>query len=334
MRRISPPRRGANSSTFGINSIESAALTNHPAVTIVVPIYNGSKYLSDTLKSLLSQTFGDFELLAIDDGSTDDSASIVRSFQDKRVRLIQKTNGGLCAALNRGITEARAPYIARSDQDDISAPSRIERQMRVMQDHPDAIGLFAYSTKFGGKHSWANADKIVMTEGALKEYDPMLDGCMLGSTMFARTAELQSIGGFRQEYYPADDWDLEFRMAQTGKVLILCEPLIAYRFQTSANTYRVFAEMCEKTRWTKDSYWRRLKSMPELTLEEFTLSQPQDFWSRLKRYRKDSSKLRMRIAGQRYLDGRYVAAAGHLVVSVLLHPADLARRVKHYLFRS
>jgi glycosyltransferase involved in cell wall biosynthesis len=304
-----------------------------PEVTIVVPIYNGSAYLFETLDSLLSQTFGDFELLAIDDGSTDASSDIVRSFKDERVRLIEKENGGLCTALNLGIAEARAPYIARSDQDDISFPERLERQLQVMAAHPDALGLFAYSTKFGSKHRWSNADKTVMAPGELKEYEPMKDGCLLCSTMFVRTGALRSIGGFRQAYYPADDWDMECRLAEAGKVLVLREPLIAYRFQTGANTYRMFGTMREKARWTKDSYRRRLQSIPELTFDEFRLSQPNDLWSRWGRYCRDSSKLHMRTAGQRYLDGRYVAGAGHLLAAVLLNPAEIAGRIKRYFTR-
>src|SRR5580700_7275472 len=110
-----------------------------PEVSIIVPIYNGSAYLAETLNSLVSQTFADFELLAIDDGSKDNSSEIVRSLCDKRVRLIQKKNGGLCETLNLGIAEAKAPYIARSDQDDISLPERLERQLQVMRDRPQTI---------------------------------------------------------------------------------------------------------------------------------------------------------------------------------------------------
>lgn len=302
-----------------------------PEVTVIVPIYNGAAYLSETLDSLLSQTFGNFELLAIDDGSTDTSSDVVRSFNDERVRLIQKQNGGLCTALNMGIEQARAPYIARSDQDDISLPERLEIQLRVLAEHPEALGLFAYSTKFGAKHRWSNADKMVMAPGELKVYEPMADGCMLCSTMFVRTSALRSIDGFRQSYYPADDWDLECRLAEKGKVLILREPIIAYRFQTSANTYQVFAQMRKKARWTKDSHRRRLRSLPEQTFDQFRLAQPNDFWSRWRRVFKDSSKLHMRIAGQRYLDGRYLAAAGHLCASFMLNPADSAGRVRRYL---
>lgn len=307
---------------------------SEPAITVVVPVYNGSAYLAETLESLLSQTFRNFELLAIDDGSTDGSSDLVRSFKDERVRLIQKNNGGLCETLNLGIWEARAPYIARSDQDDISFPERLERQLKVMEDHSEAHALFSYNTKFGRKRRWSNADKLVVATGELKEYEPMKDGCMLASTIFARTAALKSIGGFRQDYYPVDDWDLECRLAQAGKVLVLREPLVAYRFQTSANTYRVFAEMREKSRWTKDSYRRRLQSIPELTFEQFRLAQANDLWSRVGRYCRDSSMLQMRIAGQRFLDGRYLSAAGHLCRAILIGPGDIILRARRFLFHA
>jgi hypothetical protein len=123
-------------------------------------------------------------------------------------------------------------------------------------------------------------------------------------------------------------------MAQAGTVLILREPLIAYRFHASANTYRTFADMCEMTRWAEDSYRRRLESMQELTLDQFRVAHPQDICTRLRHYRKDSSRLHMRIAGQRFLDGRYIATAGHLVVAIMLHPADLIRRIRRYYGRS
>jgi len=305
-----------------------------PEVSIIVPIYNGSAFLSETLDSLLSQTFGDFELLAIDDGSTDNSSEIVSSFRDERIRLIQKKNGGLCEALNVGIAEAKAPWLARCDQDDISFPQRLERQLQVMKDRSEAIGLFAYTTKFGSKHRWSNADKVVMAPGEVKEFEPMKDGCLLGSTMFMQTAAIRSTGGFRQAYYPADDWDLELRLAQAGTVLILREPVAAYRFHSSANTYRLFAEMQEKRRWAEDSYMRRMESVPELTLDQFRFAHTKDIWVRLRRYRKDSSRLHMRIAGQRYLDGEYIAAARHLFVAAVLHPAEIIARARRYFSHS
>jgi len=302
-------------------------LVKPPEVTVIVPVYNGAAHLGETLAALLSQSFTNFELLVIDDGSSDASGAIARSFKDDRIRLICGENGGLCHALNRGIAEARAPYIARNDQDDISCPQRLERQLKVMNDQSGAIGMFAYYTKFGIKHRWSNSDKFRMAAGRVREYEPLKDGSLLASTMFVRTEALRAIHGFRQSYYPVDDWDLQCRLAQAGKVLVLQEPLVAYRFQRSANTYRVFAEMQEKTRWTEDSYRRRLREIPELTFEEFMTTQAQNGWSRMARRRVDAAKLQMRVAGQEYLDGRYLTAAVHLSSAVALNPVDTARRV-------
>jgi len=247
------------------------------------------------------------------------------------VRKSLKEYGGY---LRAHPAEAKALYIARCDQDDINLPERLARQLQVMEDNPEAVALFTYNTKFGSKRRWSNADKFIMAAGELKEYEPMKDGCLLGSTMFARTAALRSIGGFRQSYYPADDLDLECRLSQVGKVLILREPLVAYRFQTDANTYRVFADMREKSHWTKDSYQRRLQGLRELTLEQFRLIQVTDLWSRIGRHCRDTSKLHMRIAGQRFLDGRYLAASGHLVRAVLADPSDITGRLKRYFSHS
>jgi glycosyltransferase involved in cell wall biosynthesis len=279
---------------------------------------------------LLSQTFRNFELLAIDDGSTDTSGDIVRAMTDERVRLIQTKNGGLCQALNLGIAEAKAPCIARCDQDDISFPERLARQLKAMEDNPGAVALFTYTTKFGRKHYWSNKDKLVTAKGELQEYDPVRDGSVLCSTMLARTAVLRSIGGFRQSYYPADDLDLECRLSQAGRVLILREPLVAYHFQTGANTYRVFADMRERSHWAMDSYRRRLQGLSELTLEQFRLGQAKDLLSRVGRYCQDKSKLHMRLAGQRFLDGWYLRASGHLVQAILNDPSDIAKRIKRY----
>jgi glycosyltransferase involved in cell wall biosynthesis len=298
-----------------------------------VPIYNGERHLGETIDSFLSQSFRNFELLAIDDGSTDASSKVVQSFKDDRIRLIRKENGGLCDTLNLGIREAKSQFIARSDQDDISAPQRLERQLEVMSENPDAVGLFSYNSKVGSRHSWSNADKLSMTGAHLREYEPTKDGCLLCSTMLAKASVLKSIGGFRQPYYPADDFDLELRLAQAGKVMVLQEPLVAYRLHPAANTYResVFTNVPDKCAWAIDSYERRARSIRELTFEEYMSSQPNGFWSDLGKRRMNIARLSMRTAGQRFLDGRYIAGAAHLAVGATLDPLGMVGRTRRYL---
>lgn len=303
-----------------------------PRATILVPVYNGASHLGETLASLLAQTYKDFELLIIDDGSTDNSAEIANSFSDPRIRLIQKGHEGLCPTLNRGIQEACGEYIARSDHDDISFPHRLDREMAVADTYPQALGMFAYNTKIGGKHSWANSDKLTVTN-SVKVYEPMKDGCLLGSTMLVRTSALREIGGFRERYYPVDDWDLELRLAEKGKVLVVCEPLVAYRFHRDASTYRTFAEMQQKRYWTEDSHSRRVQNLPELSFEEFLAQMPRDISARLQRQRISRWKLHTRMAGQHFLDGNYLRAAVNLTAASVLHPIDTIRRIEKMMFR-
>src|ERR1700733_3921420 len=109
---------------------------------------------------------------------------------DPRIRIVQTGNFGLAHALNRGIAEAQAEFIARNDQDDISVPDRLERQLRHLEEHPAALGIFSYTTSFGSKNVWSNADKAALAAGKAKEFAPMKDGAMLGSTMLMRAAPL------------------------------------------------------------------------------------------------------------------------------------------------
>src|SRR5688572_25142970 len=110
---------------------------NTPCVTVLMPVYNAEKYLKEAIDSILQQTLTDFEFLIIDDGSTDASVRIIRSYADSRIRLVQnETNAGITVTLNKGIELAKAPLIARMDADDISYPMRLQRQYDFFLAHP------------------------------------------------------------------------------------------------------------------------------------------------------------------------------------------------------
>ena len=112
-----------------------------PKVTVLMPVYNGSKYLKAAIDSILSQSFTDFEFLIINDGSTDDSVKIINSYHDQRIKLIDnKINQGLVAVLNQGLKLAIGEYIARMDSDDFSTCNRLSQQVRFMDKHND-IGV-------------------------------------------------------------------------------------------------------------------------------------------------------------------------------------------------
>jgi hypothetical protein len=108
-----------------------------PYVSVIIPLYNKSKYIVRTLDSVLSQAFRDFEVIVVDDGSTDGSDALVRRYDDSRLRMIQQANAGPAAARNRGLAEANAPYVAFLDADDEWLPGYLERVLGILKDHPE-----------------------------------------------------------------------------------------------------------------------------------------------------------------------------------------------------
>lgn len=117
-----------------------------PRVTVLLPVHNGMPYLDEAVRSILSQTYSGFELLAIDDGSTDGTLEALRAYRDPRVRIVvNERNFGLAETLNRGLSLSPGEYVARMDSDDVSLPDRLERQVRFMDQHPEigACGTWA-----------------------------------------------------------------------------------------------------------------------------------------------------------------------------------------------
>jgi len=108
-----------------------------PKVTVLMPVYNGEKYLNEAIDSILGQTFKDFKFLIINDGSTDGTADILKSYKDSRIKVTNnEKNIGLTKSLNKGLKMAKSEYIARMDADDISLPTRLQKQVEFMDSHP------------------------------------------------------------------------------------------------------------------------------------------------------------------------------------------------------
>ncbi|WP_440950015.1 glycosyltransferase family 2 protein [Methanosphaerula subterraneus] len=131
---------------------------NTPAISVIMPVYNGESFLGESIESILNQTYTDFELILIDDGSRDKSLQIMKNYSDPRIIIIQnEKNIGLVGSLNKGIKDAHGEYIARMDQDDVSHPQRFEKQIEYLERNPD-VGLCG---------TWAN---ITNKEGEIIDF--------------------------------------------------------------------------------------------------------------------------------------------------------------------
>jgi glycosyltransferase involved in cell wall biosynthesis len=202
-----------------------------PTVSVVMPVYNGRRYLTEAVQSILGQTFADFELIVVDDGSTDGSAEMAEAFarRDGRMRTLRADHGGVGRARNLGLAEARGEFIAPMDADDVSLPERLEREVAFLRRRADVVLV-------GSQVLLIDPDgRPIAPMGGLAA-DPaeiealLLEGrCPIGhSSTMMRRAALLKIGGY-PENKVCDDAPLFLRLTELGGVVNLPVVLSHYR---------------------------------------------------------------------------------------------------------
>ena len=204
-----------------------------PIVSVVMPAYNTEAYLSDSVGSILGQTFLDWELICVDDGSSDGSLEILRRYEsmDPRVRVITRPNTGVARARNDGMSVAGGRYIAAMDSDDVALPERLRRQVDYMESHPECVGLGAAVRIVG-------PDLMPMGDDECKALDHETIDCQTLAgygaaicqpvAMF-RTEAIRAIGGYCEECITHEDMDLYLRLAEIGRLANLPDTLLLYR---------------------------------------------------------------------------------------------------------
>lgn len=200
-----------------------------PRVSVVMPAYNAEKYIDEAIESILSQTFSDFEFIIINDGSSDNTKSIIQSFCDNRILYLEnECNLGIVDTLNKGLKCATGKYIARMDADDIAMPERIEKQFYYME-HDVSIGVLGTGTRIFGEgiqsrdtHSSLNSDKL--------KADLLFSTCICHPSVMIRREVLDN---YHIKYDPrfkgAEDYKLWWDIVQVSRIGCLPEPLHCYR---------------------------------------------------------------------------------------------------------
>ncbi len=208
-----------------------------PKISVVTSVYNGQKYLREAIDSILNQTFKDFEFIIIDDGSTDNSGAIIQSYNDTRIRLIQKENKGLAAALNVGIKAAKGKYIARMDADDISIPERLEKQLDFLENRREcvAVGSNAKVIDMNGAYLYISSQPSTWKE--IKKKLPS-SPFFHSSTMFRKDTAIECGGYYEEIRHHFEDMVLWNKMADYGELWNIEKPLIKYRLVPLAITNR------------------------------------------------------------------------------------------------
>ena len=200
-----------------------------PAITVLMPAYNTGKYIDTAIRSVLAQHFSNFELLIINDGSTDDTEQVIRSFSDPRIRLINQQNQGIAAALNLGLLNANAALVARFDADDICLPTRLQEQFDFMQAHPQHIivGSDALYIDRDGEYVFAHR----MAAHTHEEITalPALQCPFIHSAVLYRKAPIMEAGGYNTHALAFEDHLLWSIILKQGKAANISNPLLQVR---------------------------------------------------------------------------------------------------------
>lgn len=217
-----------------------------PKVSVVMPVFNGERYVAAAIESILAQTEDDFEFIVFDDASDDHTVNIAKQYaaRDRRIRIeAGRRNRGAATRLNQGIDLARAPVIAHMDADDISMPQRLETQLRRLSDRPDLVLLGSKVVVIdpdgdplavmGGALTHEEIDSGLMSRTGQLVYQP---------TIVYRKSAAKDVGGYNEDYSAAQDLDFFLKMAEAGRIENLPEPLLQYRRHFAAAGYARIAE--------------------------------------------------------------------------------------------
>lgn len=217
-----------------------------PKISVVMPVYNGEAYIQDALNSVLAQTLTDFELIVVNDGSTDDTLSIVQSYDDPRIRVLShQVNRGIAFSRNEGVDAANGQYIAMLDSDDVAIPNRLEVQAAFLDEHWD-VGIVGSWVEVVGEDGFSSGD-IWRFETSSDRLPVALlfHNCFAQSSVMMRR-DLLGKSPYRQAYPPAEDYDLWTQLATVTRLANIPRPLVQYRYH-SEGTSRKKAAITEES---------------------------------------------------------------------------------------
>ncbi len=197
-------------------------------ISVIMPAYNAEQYIAQAIESILNQTFTDFEFIIINDGSSDKTAEIIKSYKDKRINFIDnKKNQGLIAVLNQGLAISNGEYIARMDSDDISLPERFEKQVKYLDAHPE-IGVLGTSIIQFGEHT---KEQEVIKKPKITYLDIVLCCPVVHPSAMIRKSILDKYNlRYNPDYQHAEDYYLWSQAIKYTNITNLKDVLLKYRY--------------------------------------------------------------------------------------------------------
>ncbi|MBI2482792.1 glycosyltransferase [Candidatus Uhrbacteria bacterium] len=214
-----------------------SARSNQPLVSVVMSVYNGERFLRESIDSILAQTHQNLELVLVNDGSQDRTRVIVASYRDPRIRFIDRTeNWGLTRSLNEGLQHARGEYIARLDAGDTALPHRVAAQVAFLAQHPE-VGILGSGIVLFANQQTLREYTYTTLHAEIADLLFRFVNPMPHSTLMFRRAVIEQLGGYCPQFLRSQDYDLLLRATTCTRLASLPEVLVRWRFDPSSLTY-------------------------------------------------------------------------------------------------
>ncbi len=234
-------------------------MNNNPIVSVLMPVYNTEKYVAEAVESVLNQTFNNFEFLIIDDGSSDNSLTILKQYaeQDQRIRLVSRPNTGYVVALNEMLQLAQGKYVARMDSDDVALPERFSRQVDFLESNSNVVCV-------GGSFELIDEKGRLLTRLELPQSNVEIQKLILaGHTSIChpcamiRQKALIEFGGYNEAMLPTEDLDLWLRLGEVGALANLKDTVLKYRLRMHSVSQQAQEQQRSKARQACEQAWQR-----------------------------------------------------------------------------
>jgi glycosyltransferase involved in cell wall biosynthesis len=198
-------------------------------ISVIIPVYNSQNTIKDTIESVLNQSFTDFELIIINDGSPDASLDVIGQVKDERIRVFSYPHAGANASRNRGVDRAKGDYISFLDADDLWTPDKLECQLKALQDNPEAAVAYSWTNCIDESGNFLRRGSYCSFSGEVYAQLLLIDFLENGSNPLIRREALTTVGKFDQSLTHAEDWDMWLRLAASYPFVAVPSPQILYR---------------------------------------------------------------------------------------------------------
>ncbi|MEO6228739.1 MAG: glycosyltransferase family 2 protein [Ferruginibacter sp.] len=310
---------------------------NKPLISVILPVHNQQNYIEETIQSVLVQSFTDFEFIILDDGSTDKSAEIIKSYakKDDRIKAYFEKNVGKSNATNNIIEKTTTELFAFLDADDVMMPDRLEKQLQFHRENPNAnasSGHCNYINENGNLFGLQRYDGLrTIEDNEVARNSREFVTCSFTALMVTREAYVNA-GGLSKRFEPCEDFEFINRLVNKGyNVLINPIVLMKYRIHPTSVTVKKPILIYDTISYVKYCFALRWDNQSEISFDEFQdIQKTYAWWTKFNRMRFNYSRIAFRKAGFAMLSRRYLSFAWQMATSLVLSPNYVLKKMTNF----